>query len=243
MGKEKPGVAPEEVMATTNWIESQEEGNGLQTSTHEGIGFSEQERYRIVSLRELKVENEQDLKDFYRLLTDPANIEHFSSPPTDPENLKQKLIRDSTRAYLAEDMSGRVVGAGGINDAEEGQHDHWVVKVAVDPSVQGKGIGKQLVARLVEEAFTTKTSDGRDRRKLDASIIRNVDGWWRMPRILENLGFRPLHIMLNEVDVYVQEAGRTVKKPTERWELRKDDWMRTRRRKEISQILQPPTVI
>ena len=202
--------------------------------------FPEEEPYRIVSLRELKVDSEQDLEDYYRLLAHPANREHFSNPPTDPNNLKEKLTRDNTHAYLAEDTLGKVVGAGGINDAQPGEHDHWLVKAAVDPELQGKGLGKQLLVRLIEEAFTTKTSYDTDRAKLVASIIRNVKGWERMPGLLEQLGFRPLHIMLNEVDVYVQEEKKTVKKPTERWELSKDDWMRIRRRKEISQMLKPP---
>lgn len=207
----------------------------LGISMHEGINFSEEERYRIVVLRELNLESEQDLNSYFKLLTYPDNIEHFSNPPTDTENLKQKLAHDSTHAYLAENMLGEVVGGGGINDAPEGEHDHWLVKVVVDPAFQGKGSGKQLVAQLAEKAFFTKTHTGKDRTKIDAAIIRNVRGWERMPRILEQLDFRPLHILLQQVDV--QEQGETVKKPTERWELRKDDWMRLRRTHSVQQLL------
>jgi GNAT superfamily N-acetyltransferase len=218
-------------------------GTEEQGKLFEVARFPEQECYRIVSLRELDLGSEQDLTSYCRLLTHPDNREHFSNPPTDSNNLKEKLTRDSTHAYLAENMLGKVVGAGGLNDAQPGEHDHWLVKAAVDPELQGRGLGKQLLVRLIEEAFTTKTSYSTDRAKLVASIIRNVKGWERMPDLLEQLGLRPLHIMLNEVDVYVQEEGRTVKQPTERWEISKNDWMRIRRRKEISQMLQPPTVI
>lgn len=196
-----------------------------------------EERYSVVRLRELNRENGEDVEAFYKLLTHPANIEHFSNPPTDPNNLKQKFIRDNTHAYLAENIRGEVIGAGGINDAEQGEHDHWLVKVAVEPSLQGKGVGKQLVAHLIEKAFTTKSSYGTDRTKLDASVIRNVEGWWRMPRVLEDLGFRPLHIMLDEVNVYVRETGKTVRKPTERWEIRKSDWTRRKQRVDVKRIL------
>jgi len=94
-----------------------------------------------------------------------------------------------------------------------------------------------LLVRLIEEAFTTKTSYGTDRTKLDASIIRNVRGWGRMPRLLENLGFRPLHIMLAEVDVYERSTGKTAKKPTERWEIMKTDWIARRQKADIRRIL------
>lgn len=200
---------------------------------------SEAERYSVVRLRPLDRESESDLKAFFELLTDTNNVEHFANPPTDYLNLRDKLTRDDTKVYLAENRQQEIVGGGGINDAAEREHDHWLVKVAVNPSFQGKGMGKQLVARLIEEAFTTKSRYGTDRTKLDASVIRNVEGWWRMPRILENLGFRPLHIMLDEVDVYVQETGKTVKKPTERWEIRKPDWTARKQLAAVKRLLTP----
>lgn len=209
--------------------------NLLKESMHEGISSSEKERYQIIALRELNLEDQQDLDDYFGMLTHADNIEHFANPPKDADDLKQKLIHDNTHAYLAENVLGEVVGGVGINDAPEGEHDHWLVKVVVNPALQGKGLGKQLVAQLTEKAFSTKTPDGRDRTKIDAAIIRNVKGWERMPRILEQLGFRPLHILLQQVDVF--EQGVTVKKPTERWELRRDDWMRVRRTSTIRELL------
>lgn len=201
----------------------------------------EVERYTVVRLRPLDRENESDLKAYFELLTHPKNREHFASPPKDYLNLRDKLNWDDTKVYLAENSQGEIVGGGGINDAEEGQHDHWLVKAAVDPDLQERGIGKQMLALLIEEAFTTKTSYDTDRTKLDASVIRDVEGWWRMPRLLQSLGFRPLHIMLNEVDIYVQELGKTVRKPTERWEIMKEDWGRVKRRSDVRNIVQRQT--
>lgn len=212
-------------------------GNDLQTHAGEGAPFSDQERYGIASLRELDLDSEQDMTVYFKLLTHPLNREHFSSPPTDPDNLKYKLTRDGTRAYLAENMLGETVGAGGINDAAAGEHDHFLVKVVVDPQFQGKGLGKQLVVNLIEKAFSTKTGDGRDRTKLDAAIIREVPGWDRMPHLLATLGFHPVSILVDQVDVVV--AGRTIRKPTERWEITRGDWMRIKRRQEISLLLLP----
>jgi len=197
------------------------------------------EQLNVVRFRELDRKSEADLKALFELLTHPRNVEHFSKPPSDYLNLRDKLIRDNTKVYLAENSLGEIVGGGGINDAQEGEHDHWLVKVAVKPDLQGKGIGRQLVVRLVDEAFNTKTSDGRDRGKLVVSVIRNVDGWWRMPKLLGLLDFRPLHIMMEEVDVFVQDIGKTVKQPTERWEIRKIEWQHRRQRADIKRILSP----
>lgn len=188
------------------------------------------ERYSVVRLREFDPQNEADLDIYFRLLTDPLNISHFSSPPKNPEDLKQKLERDKTHAYLAENINGEVIGAGGINDASEGEHDHFLVKAVVDSELQGKGVGRMLVIQLIEKAFFTKTTDGRERTKLDAAVIRNVPGWDRMPHILEQLGFQPKQILLRQVDVLDQESEEVVRKSTERWEIMREDWMRVRRR-------------
>lgn len=220
-------------------------GNGNGIKTGEGASFVEQECYRIVRLRELDVLNEKDLRAYFMLLTHPANREHFSSPPTDIDDLQYKLKRDGTHAYLAENMLGEIVGAGGINDAAAGEHDHFLVKIVVDPQLQSKGegqgkdVGKQLVVHLTEKAFFTRASDGRQRLKLDAAIIEGVSGWERMPHILEILGFHFRSRLPGQVDVYDPRLQRTIRRPTVRWEIERDEWMSIRRRKEISQILQP----
>jgi len=232
-GKERVGTP---ATGTTNGVEEQ-------GKLFEVTPFPEQERYRIASLRELNIESERDLEDYYRLLTHPDNREHFSNPPVSTSDLKQKLIRDSTRAYLAEDISGRVIGAGGVNDAAEGEHDHFLIKIVVDPESQGKGEGKKLVVLLTDKAFSTRTNDGRVREKLDAAVIEGVQGWERMPHILDSLGFHFRSRLPRQVDVYDRTEDKVVRKPTQRWEIERDEWMRTKRRKEISQMLQPPTTI
>ena len=141
-------------------------------------------------------------------------------------------------------MSGRVIGAGGINDAAEGEHDHFLVKVVVDPDYQskedirGRHVGRQLIIQLTEKAFHTKASDGRTRFKLDAAIIEGVPGWERMPHILENLGFHFRSRLPGQVDVYDPRLQRTVRRPTVRWEIEREEWMRARRRTDIKNMLQ-----
>ena len=208
-------------------------GTEEQGKLFEVARFPEQECYRIVSLRELKVESEQDLEDYYRLLVHPDNREHFSNPPVDASDLKRKLARDHTHAYLAINQEGTVVGAGGINDAPESEHDHFLVKVVVHPDYKGRGMGKQLVSELTDIAFLTPavTFDSitrrriqRERIKLDAAVIRDVEGWDKMPRILRSLGFRFVHLLPNQVTVKEQSSGVEVLKPTERYEISREDW-------------------
>lgn len=209
------------------------EHNGLDQGSREFT--MPEERYSVVRLREFDPQNKDDLNAYFGFLTHPLNIRHFSNPPKDSEDLKQKLERDKTHAYLAENIDGEKIGAGGINDAPEGEHDHFLVKVVVDPDLQEKGVGTALVIQLIEKAFFTKTSDGRDRQKLDAAVIREVPGWDRMPHILEKLGFQPKQILLRQVDVLDQEKAEIVRKPTERWEIMREEWMRMRRRVGIAQ--------
>lgn len=192
-----------------------------------------QELYSLAPLRELDLENESNLTAYFQMLTHPANIEHFSGPPEDPADLKLKLVRDRTHAYLAENKLGEVVGTEGIDDAAEGQHDHFLVKVVVNPDYKGKGIGRQLVIALTDIAFSTPavtiTATGerkeRERIKLDAAIIRYVEGWDIMPRLLSGLGYRFVHMLPNQVTIKELSTGREVLKPTERYEISREDWL------------------
>lgn len=216
--------------------------NSLQIGSLENP--SSEERWRIRGLRELNLESEQDMNDYFRLLKHPLNVDHFSSPPKDVLDLKNKLLRDKTHAFLAVNGLGQVVGAGGINDAEEAQHDHFLVKVVVDPDyqstehIQGRHVGKQVVILLIEKAFYTRASDGRTRLKLDAAIIEGVPGWERMPHILENLGFHFRSRLPVQVDVYDSSLEKIIRKPTVRWEIEREEWMRVRRRTDIRSVLQ-----
>ena len=205
------------------------------------------ERFTLVPLRELDLENEGDMDDYFQLLTHTNNIEHFGNPPLDAKDLKRKLLRDRTHAYIAENKLGEIVGAGGINDAAEGEHDHFLVKVVVDPNLQtkpddpsthGRHVGKQLIVQLIDKAFSTKASDGRTRFKVDAAIIEGVPGWERMPYILESLGFHFRSRLPGQVDVYDPRLQRTIRRPTFRWEIEREEWMRSRRRTDIRNILQ-----
>ncbi|HLC32185.1 MAG TPA: GNAT family N-acetyltransferase [Candidatus Nanoarchaeia archaeon] len=186
------------------------------------------EQYTLVPLRELDLENESDLTAYFQMLTHPSNIEHVVSPPEDPADLKRKLLRDRTFNYIAENMVGEIVGAGGIKDASQGEHDHFLVNVVVNPDYKGTEIEKNLFGALTDKAFATSARDERERFKLDVLITRDVQDWHRAPPILEELGYTPLGIYLKEVDVFNQRLGRIVVKPRERWEIQKSKWLSLR---------------
>lgn len=195
------------------------------------------ERYQIVKLRELDLENYRDLTIYYRLLTHGSNVEHFANPPTSPLDLKGKLEKDRTHAYLAENGLGEVVGAGGINDAEPGQHDHFLVKMAIHPRFQGRKVGQQLMFALIDTAFSTPTYDGREREKLDGSVIEGMRGWERMTHILDKFGFHFVSRLRFQVDVRLRD-GTIVRKPTQRFEILREDW--AIRRPYIAKLLGKP---
>jgi GNAT superfamily N-acetyltransferase len=129
-------------------------------------------------------------------------------------------------------MLGEIVGAGGINDAAESEHDHFLVRAVVNPDYQNRGIGRQLVVALTNIAFlipaVTFSVDGerreRERIKLDVAVIRYVEGWDRMPRILSGLGYRFVHFLPNQVTVKDGNTGLEIVRPTERYEISREDW-------------------
>ncbi|EKD65465.1 MAG: hypothetical protein ACD_50C00082G0003 [uncultured bacterium] len=199
-------------------------------------------RYTLLPLRKLDLARDsrelyQDLSAYYNLLTNPKNRIHYANPPIDASDLKQRLLHDRTHTYLSENKLGSTVAGGGINDAAENEHDHFLVKVVIDPELQGHGMGRRFIAGLVDKAFHERTDDGRIRTKLDAAIIRDVPEWDRMPRALRSLGFKFVHYLPNQITIVDQESGVEKTQPTERWEILREDWMRMRRRIDIRDIL------
>jgi len=190
------------------------------------------EKYTLAPLRELDLENESDLTAYFQMLTHPANIQHFSGPPKNTDDLKRKLEHYRTHTYIAENMLGEIVGAGGIDDAAESEHDHFLVRAVVNPDYQNRGIGRQLVVALTDIAFSTPAvmvgADGerreRERIKLDVAVIRYVEGWDRMPRILSGLGYRFVHFLPNQVTVKDRNTEIEILRPTERYEISRGDW-------------------
>lgn len=62
-------------------------------------------------------------------------------------------------------------------------------------------------------------------KKFDAAIIRYVEGWDIMPRLLSGLGYRFVHMLPNQVTIKELSTGREVLKPTERYEISREEWL------------------
>ena len=198
------------------------------------------ERFTLVPLRELDVYNERDMTAYFELLTHPDNIEHFGNPPVNVLDLRRKLLRDRTHAYISENREGTIIGGGGINDAAEGERDDWLVKVVVHPDYKSKGVGRQLVVALIDKAFETQAitisptrrRTERERIKLDAAVIRDVKGWEKMPNLLKSLGFRLAGVKENQVVIKEIETGLEALKPVETYEVSREDWFMRRQFRE-----------
>lgn len=176
-----------------------------------------------ITLRKADLQSDEDMRIFYGLLTAPSNRYHLASPPKDTNDLREKLEKDGTAVYFALNQEGRIVGAGGINDAEEGQHDHWLVKVVIEPKCQNRGLGTVVASQLIEKAFTTKDRYGRDRKKISAAVIKGVPGWERMVKVLGKLDFRLVGDLETQVDVSVR-SHTVFTMPTQRFELTRSAW-------------------
>lgn len=189
-----------------------------------------EEQYSLMPLREIDLRRKsemtdgeweqsmQDITAFHKMLTDPENVRHFANPPLNPADLRRKLLHDGTHTYVEENRQGVIVSAGGINDAEPGQHDHFLVKVVAHPEYQGKKIGTKTVIKLTDTGFGTKTRDGRIRDKLDLAIIVGPDGWNRMEGIADHLGYQFRSRLPRQVDVGENRY------PTVRYEIQREEW-------------------
>lgn len=158
------------------------------------------------------------LTAYYWLLVHPANRRHFDNPPKTSEDLRRRWDRPGYYPLVARNMLGEVVGGLTIADAEKDQHDHWITKVAVDPKLKGQGVGKQIMYYGIEWAFSHPTYDGRERRKLDTSIIEDIPGWKRMQRLVEGLAFDYRMRLPEQVTI----GGKVY--ATQRWELLRWKW-------------------
>ncbi|MEM9774658.1 MAG: GNAT family acetyltransferase [Chloroflexota bacterium] len=62
-----------------------------------------------------------------------------------PAGLKQKLERDSDLFFVLEDESSRLIGA--VMGSYDGRRG-WINHLAIDPTYQGKGLGKIMMTEL-----------------------------------------------------------------------------------------------
>lgn len=199
------------------------------------LGVLEQSRDKLVHDENLSVRERvrkvahydrtiTDLATYIRFLSYPVNRLHFDNPPRSLDEAKQSWDRRGNYPLVAVNLLGEVVGGLTISDAEKSQHDHWIKKVVVDPVLQDKKIGTQVMYYGIDWAFSHRTHDGRERTKLNTAYIVHVPGWERMEFLLEDtLGFEFRSRLPRQVTVRMGN-GKTRKLPSMRWEMEKSKW-------------------
>lgn len=202
-------------------------------------------RFRIDSVKELSTQaSERMFADYVSFLNDPKNRRHFSDPPTTSEELRELCQQRGLHPLIALNIFGEVVGGATIRDAAPNQHDHFLELFVINPNLQLRGAGKELLDQVLDWAAQTKAVDKfgqltRVRYKLDASIIGEVEGWEKMQSILDKTGFYFISRLPEEVDIpkltregrmILDEKGQliTERKPTLRWEIKLDEWRKKR---------------
>lgn len=188
-----------------------------------------QDRFDIVSRYDQAL---VDLTAYTRFLSHSSNRLHFDNPPRNPRDMLHRWNMPGRYPLVAVNKLGEPIGGITIADAEVDQNDHWITKVVVDPKLQNRKIGFQILFHGVEWAFTHLDMRGEPRKKLDTSVIMMVKGWERMYTLLRKLGFDPRMLLPDQVkvrlsqkrEVVAEQSERVEDNPTLRFELEEWKW-------------------
>src|SRR5581483_1341722 len=177
---------------------------------------------------------------------------HFSKPPLTIKDLERKAIKRKDRNLFLFYQDGQFVGSGGVNDADENEHDHFIVGVIVGDEFRGKGYGKAIIVSLLDWMTVHHTADQRRREKAVMAVVdtsnrlpdltRGVDRvrWEDIPRemkepmmnIADELGFEYVGTNKKQVNVDIPTTdGKgwvNDTRPTIRFEYDLDDWRKLR---------------
>ncbi|MEO0474148.1 MAG: GNAT family N-acetyltransferase [Bacteroidota bacterium] len=107
----------------------------------------ESETVRIVSF-------EPAYREAFRLLNEAWIREHFTLEDMDRQSLEnpESYILDPGGAIIFAVYEGKVVGTCALIKMDDPDYDYELAKMAVDPTVQGKGIGYLLGKAILERA-------------------------------------------------------------------------------------------
>lgn len=193
--------------------------------------LSQKDNSRLQPLREIDFTKEVDLTslgEYISFLNDPRNIAHFANPPKTVEEFINR-IEPNEHVILAKlnlkESQDKVVGGAVITEASRGQYDDFLRLLVIDPDIQRMGIGKEFLVKLVDYWLYTK-----QRPKLDLSIVRDIDGWENVRKLVAELEFDHISVLRGQVDVFIPGKNEMETHATERWETRRDIWRRARRK-------------
>lgn len=179
-------------------------------------------RYTVTEVREMRPDNSRELKAYFKFLTDPQNLPHFAAVPKKLKKFRSALKKTGIHPLIAINGLQEIVGAVTIRDADPDEHDHWLSWGVVATDLQERGIGKQMIIRAIDVAFSTHTHDRRERLKLDVGVNVGVPGWIRMVALLLSLDFQ-VRMWLPE-EITVEMNGTPVILDTIRLELLRKNW-------------------
>ena len=181
--------------------------------------------FALASIQEMNLDDPAETGAFVSFLNNVANREHFTNPPSTIEELRSMFNIAGVHPLVARNIRGDIVGGAAIFDAPRTEHDHVLRFIVIDPRMQNRGLGRQMLTQVIDWAFREPASDGRMRMKLDVNVIEGVSGWERMTNLLESLHFTHMMRLPQEVDVFSVELGVMVTRATHRWELMRNNWV------------------
>lgn len=187
---------------------------------------AERQRPRV-SVREMNMNNEDEMQRYINFLNTPENRIHFSNPPANIKELRALERRDNTHILAGLNQTGEIIGGLVLEDARAPQNDHMLSLVVVDPSNQNQGLGTDMMREAIDWAAIQLTFDGRMRHKLDLAIILGVKGWEKMESIASKLGFEGRHRLPEQIDIEVRKPDGSLaieRKATRRYELMLERW-------------------
>ena len=114
-----------------------------------------------------------------------AGLEAQVFPQPWPASVFTEEVKRSDRIYLVAESAGLVVGYAGALRVEEDAH---IVTLAVDQSVRGQGLGKELMLRLIEAALDS----GAVNLTLEVRVSNEA-----ARRLYEEFGFEPVGLRRN----------------------------------------------
>lgn len=131
----------------------------------------------------------------FRTLNEEWIVRHFTLEAEDRRQLDDpvRVIVDPGGEVLVAELDGRVVGCVALRPAADGVYE--LSKMAVDPALRGRGVGRRVITAAVERA-----------RELGATSLFLGSSTRLAPAVhlYESVGFR--HVPREEIDMPYERA-------------------------------------
>ncbi len=202
----------------------------------------EQLRTEGIHVEEIDLGSQLELENYFNLLRNRSNRQHFTNVPKTIEDLRRELSRPGIHGLVIKNALDeiddptinplhKIIGYSMIEDPPEGQEDAWIKHAVIANYYQNRKerdrsknhVGTRSMRTIIKWAFETKTTDGRERTKLNAAVVKWVPNWERAYHMFDLLGFRDMATFKNQAIVQLAD-GKIVRTDTDRFELERDYW-------------------